>query len=120
MAAEKLTFSWLGPALQQIGVNSCLGVDGKESVVVAVGFPFCLSCATFNSLASISEASVIGAVPQIKQVLIGRHFSFLASPQVPVEWMPLGGWSVEGFFWKRFPPRPDPFSKAHRWKLSFK
>ena len=42
---------------------------------------FCLnlSFCDFNSLASISEAEVNGAVPQIRQDFIGRHFSFLES-----------------------------------------
>ena len=78
---------------------------------------FCLNFSFYdvNSLASISEAEVSGAVPQIRPDFIRRHFSFLESPHVPVECTPLGGWSVEGFSWNRFSPRLLlPFILAHR------
>ena len=60
-AAEKLVFSCTGAA----GGGPALSSISADVVYLLE----CLSCATFNSLASISEASKIGAVPHIKHVL---------------------------------------------------
>ena len=81
-AAEKLILS--------SGFVRSLGFNGT--------FFICFSLAVFSNCWSISEASLDRAVPHARQLFVGLHFSFLCRPQVPVEWKPDIGLSVEGFF----------------------
>ena len=77
----------------------------------------CFSFAVLSSFASWLEASSAGAVPHMRHVAppssTGRHFSFLSSPQLPVEWKPFKVCVEEGSFVYLFAPRFVPFIRAH-------
>ena len=68
-------------------------------------------------MASWFDASSTGTVPHMRQVAppssTGRHFSFLSSPQDPVEWKPFKVCVEEGSFVNLLAPSLLPCIRAH-------
>ena len=77
----------------------------------------CFPFSVLSSFVSWLKASYAGAVPHMRHVApaasSGRHFSFLCSPQLPVEWKPFKVCVAEGSFVNLFAPRSLPFIRAH-------